>query len=94
MLAALSTDPMDQLITLLRHNARASIEDLARELDVSEATVAKRIAELERDGVILRYITVLDPQKVSADSVTATIEVRIRSCIRLRLSCSRASARS
>ncbi len=77
MLAARSRNLMDQLLTLLRHNARASIEDLARELEVSETKVAQRIAELERDGVILRYLTVLDPLKVSAGSVTATIEVRI-----------------
>jgi DNA-binding Lrp family transcriptional regulator len=68
---------MDELITLLRHNARTSIEDLAKELELSEATVARQIAQLERDGVILGYLAVVDPQKVSGASVTATIEVRI-----------------
>jgi DNA-binding Lrp family transcriptional regulator len=68
---------MDELITLLRHNARTPIEDLAKELELSEATVARQIAQLERDGVILGYLAVIDPQKVSGASVTATIEVRI-----------------
>jgi DNA-binding Lrp family transcriptional regulator len=68
---------MDELITLLRHNARTSVEDLAKELELSEATVARQIAQLERDGVILGYLAVIDPQKVSGASVTATIEVRI-----------------
>lgn len=68
---------MDELITLLRHNARASVEDLAKELNLSEGTVARQIAQLERDGVILGYLAVIDPQKVLGASVTATIEVRI-----------------
>jgi DNA-binding Lrp family transcriptional regulator len=68
---------MNQLVTLLRHNARASIEDLAKELGLSESAVASKFSELERDGVILGYLAVVDPQKVSGVSVTATIEVRI-----------------
>ena len=68
---------MDQLITLLRQNARASVPDLARELNLSEQAVADRIAKYESDGVILGYLAIFDPQKVSTGSVTATIEVRI-----------------
>ena len=68
---------MDPLITLLRQNARASVPDLARELNLSESVVADRIAKHERDGVILGYLAIVDPQKISSASVTATIEVRI-----------------
>lgn len=68
---------MDELITLLRHNARASTADLAKELDLPEATVIRQIAELERDGVILGYLAVIDPQKLTGAAVTAIIEVRI-----------------
>jgi DNA-binding Lrp family transcriptional regulator len=68
---------MDQLLTLLRQNARASLEDLARELALPVAEVARRIDELETQGVILGYQAVIDRQKCAADLVTAVVEVRI-----------------
>jgi DNA-binding Lrp family transcriptional regulator len=68
---------MDPLITLLRQNARISIEDLAKELNLSEAKVEEKIAQLERDGVVLGYLAIVDPTKVPGAAVTATIEVRI-----------------
>lgn len=68
---------MDPILLLLRRNARASIEDLARELNLSEAEVARRIGELEAAGVILGYQTVIDPQAAQLGAVTACIEVKI-----------------
>jgi DNA-binding Lrp family transcriptional regulator len=68
---------MDQLLSLLRHNARASIEDLARELALSEEEVARRIDELEREGVILGYQAVVDAEKRAANLVTAVVEVKL-----------------
>jgi len=68
---------MDQLLQLLRSNARASLEDLARELALSVETVASHIDELERSGVILGYQAVVDQQKRAADIVTAVVEVKI-----------------
>lgn len=68
---------MDELVALLRHNARAPVGDLARELNLTEADVAEKIAMLERDGVILGYQAVVDPQRARARAVTACIEVRI-----------------
>jgi DNA-binding Lrp family transcriptional regulator len=67
-----------QLLSLLQHNARASTDDLAKELNTTKAAVEQKIAELERDGVVLGYLAVVDPAKInSGNSVTATIEVRI-----------------
>ena len=68
---------MDQLLQLLRQNARASLEDLARELAMSVETVARHIDELESSGVILGYQAVVDQQKRAADIVTAVVEVKI-----------------
>ena len=65
------------LLSLLRRNARTSIDDLARELGVGEETVADEIERLEGEGVILGYQAILDSQKVHAGMVTAVIEVRI-----------------
>jgi len=68
---------MDQLLTLLRQNARASLEDLARELALPAPEVARRIEELEKQGVILGYQAVIDQQKRAANIVTAVVEVKI-----------------
>jgi len=68
---------MDELIALLRKNARASIEDLARELALPEREVAQRIDQLENEGIILGYQAVIDSQKRAAEVVTCVVEVRI-----------------
>lgn len=53
-------DALDQrLVTLLRHNARRSISDLASELGASRATVRARIERLEQRGDILGYTVIL-----------------------------------
>ncbi len=68
---------MEPLLSLLRQNARTPIEDLAKELNLSEDSVAARIAEFEKEGVILGYQAVLDPEQAQSRAVTACIEVKI-----------------
>ncbi len=58
----------ERLITLLRHNARRSISDLANELGTSRATVRSRIDKLERNGSIIGYTVIL-----RADAVDSTV---------------------
>ncbi len=53
-------DTLDQrLVTLLRHNARRSISDLALELGTTRATVRARMEKLEQSGDILGFTVVL-----------------------------------
>jgi len=48
--------PSDQqLLTVLRENARASTAEIARRLKLSRTTVQSRIERLEREGVIGGY---------------------------------------
>ncbi|SCX90655.1 Lrp/AsnC family transcriptional regulator [Microvirga guangxiensis] len=54
-----------RLITLLRHNGRRSVSDLALELDVSRATVRSRMERLERSGDIVGYTVILRADAVS-----------------------------
>ena len=68
---------MDPLITLLRQNARTSVEDLAKELSLTPAVVTARLAQLEADGIVLGYQPIVDQQKVQSGLVTAVVEVRI-----------------
>lgn len=45
----------EQLLSVLRENARASTAQVARRLQLSRTTVQSRIDRLEREGVILGY---------------------------------------
>jgi len=68
---------MDALLTLLKRDAHAPPEDLARELSLSVAEVRARIAHYEQDEVILGYQAILNAEKLGEVSVTAVIEVKI-----------------
>src|SRR5690606_21382024 len=68
----------EELISLLRKNARTSTEDLARELNSTDEQVAEEIASLERDGVVLGYQAIVNPQMLaSGGGVEAVVEVRL-----------------
>ncbi len=47
-----------QLISLLRHNSRAALSDLATELDVTRATVRARIERMQLRGDIVGFSVV------------------------------------
>jgi DNA-binding Lrp family transcriptional regulator len=59
------TEADQKLLTLLRHNGRRSISDLAQELGLSRATVRARIERLERHGDIVGYTVVLRADAVA-----------------------------
>lgn len=55
-------DALDnQLISLLRNDARMSVAALAHRLKVSRGTVTNRITKLEDDGIIVGYTVRLRP---------------------------------
>ena len=68
---------MDKILPLLRHDARASVSDLAKSSKLTEAEVVEHIKKLEETGVILGYQAIVDPQKVAREQVAAVIEVKI-----------------
>jgi DNA-binding Lrp family transcriptional regulator len=78
------TEADQRLLTLLRHNGRRSISDLAQELGLSRATVRARIERLERDGDILGYTVVLRADAISMPVRGITmIEVEGRAAARV-----------
>ena len=55
-------DTDQQLIALLRSNARAPVATLAKQLKVARGTVQNRLAKLEAAGTIAGYTVRLKPQ--------------------------------
>ncbi|MBE6844676.1 MAG: Lrp/AsnC family transcriptional regulator [Ruminococcus sp.] len=68
---------MNELITLLKQNARFSNQQLASMLGISEAEVAEKIRQLEDDGVIKGYSVIVDENRVDKDMVIANIELKV-----------------
>ncbi len=68
---------MDQLIKLLRNNARTTNAELAVMLGKSEQEIAREIEELENSGVIKGYAAIVDEETYDPDSVTALIELKV-----------------
>ena len=70
----MSTDP---LLELLRRNARHSHQEIADLLSSDKETVAANISAFEKDGTILGYHAVIDPEAAGDTSVSAFIEVKV-----------------
>ncbi len=70
----MSSDP---LLQLLRRKARFTDQELADLLSSDKATVAARVAEWEKDGTILGYHAVVNPESFGDNSVSAFIEVKV-----------------
>ena len=68
---------MERLLELLKTNGRASTGDLAKILNISEPEVTARLEALERDGTIVGYQALFDPEKTGSSAVEAVIEVKI-----------------
>ncbi len=65
-----------ELLLRLRQDARSSISDLARALNVSRSTVQNRIAKLEASGVIRGYSVQLGGE-FSANQVEAHVSIKV-----------------
>ena len=58
-------DDVDKcILELMQLDARVSFAELSRKLDVAEATVRFRVKRLTDNGVITRFVALLDPAKV------------------------------
>lgn len=52
------------ILNALQHNARLTIQDIGKQINLSKTPVHERIKRLEREGVIDRYVTILDKKKL------------------------------
>lgn len=72
-------DVSEEILNLLRENARISIEDISSMTKKSESEVKDIIKKLEDDGVIMKYCAIVNPQKdlVNKEKVCAEIEIQV-----------------
>ena len=66
-----------QILCLLENDARLTPEQISIMLDISLDEVNAHITELEKNGTILGYKTVVDWEKTDRESVTAMIDVKL-----------------
>ena len=67
----------EKILTFIENNSRIELKDLAVMLGSSETEVANEIADMEKEGIICGYHTLIDWDKTSAEKLTALIEVKV-----------------
>lgn len=70
-------DKSMEILDLLARNSRLSTSQIATMLELSEAEVERAIAELEANGTILSYRTLVNWDRVDKERVLAFIEVKV-----------------
>ncbi len=70
---------MQEILDLLQNDARLSPEDIAAMTKKTVEEVAAVIAQLEKDGVILKYTAIVNQEKIPSenDTVRAVIEIQV-----------------
>ncbi len=70
---------MQEILDLLQNDARLTAEEIAAMTRKSVAEVKETIAQLEKEGVILKYAAIVNAQKIRSeqDVVRAVIEIQV-----------------
>lgn len=68
---------MNEILEILSENARASPAEIAALLGRSEEEVALAIKGLEDSGIIRKYVTLIDWEKLEEESVFAVLELKV-----------------
>jgi len=66
-----------RILNILQDNARITTLELAEQVGLSATPCARRVKRLEDDGLIERYVTLLDEKKAGLD-LSVFISVRLR----------------
>ncbi len=70
-------ETMTTILEILDKDAKISLQDISAKAGISVSDTTEMIAKAEKDGLILGYKAIVDWDKVSENTVTAMIEVRI-----------------
>jgi Lrp/AsnC family transcriptional regulator, regulator for asnA, asnC and gidA len=69
--------PVDKkILQVLLENSRLSYREIARKLSIAVATVMTHVQQMEKEGIIKGYTTILDWEKLGYD-VQVIIDVRV-----------------
>ena len=71
------TETGEKILEIMSGDAKATPEDIARQLDLPEKEVARQIKKFEKDRVIIGYETHINWQRIKQHSVKALIEVKV-----------------
>lgn len=66
-----------KILTFIEKNSRVKMSELAVLLGVDEDTVRAELEDMEKEGIICGYHTIIDWDRTAAEKVTAMIEVRV-----------------
>jgi len=67
----------EEILSVIAKNSKINLKDLAVMLNKNEVDIANEIADMEKEGVICGYHTLIDWEKTSVEKVSALIEVRV-----------------
>lgn len=67
----------ESILKAIEKDARVDLSELAIRLDVPETEIANAMADMEKEGIICGYHTMIDWDKTSVEKVSALIEVRV-----------------
>ena len=67
----------ERILTIIEKNSRINLKELAIMLGTEEIEVANALQEMETDGIICGYHTMINWDKTGIEKVTALIEVRV-----------------
>lgn len=67
----------EELLSVIEKNSRMDLKELAVILGAEEIEVANELADLEKEGIICGYHTLINWEKTSIEKVSALIEVRV-----------------
>ena len=67
----------EKILSVIEKNSRIDIAELAILLGEDEVAVANEIANMEKEGVICGYHTLINWEKTANEKVNALIEVRV-----------------
>jgi len=66
-----------EILALLRENARYTIEDMARQTDLTEGEIEAAIEDLEAAGIVRGYTAVVDWGETDEERVRALVELNV-----------------
>lgn len=67
----------EQILSIIEKNSRIDLHELAIILGTEEADIVNEMEQMENEGVICGYHTLIDWEKTNVEKVNALIEVRV-----------------